>query len=79
MSTNLWRELVRAILVVLAVFLTACGGRGSKASGADTLTQRQRDSILGASGLPGAQGVQKALQAADSAAVRGARLDSMRD
>lgn len=71
--------MVRAILLVLSVFLTSCGGRGSEASGADTLTQRQRDSVLGASGLPGAQGVQKALQAADSAAARGARLDSIRD
>jgi hypothetical protein len=39
--------------------------------------QRQVDSTIGASGLPGAQGVQGALRASDSAAVRRARLDSL--
>lgn len=66
------------IVLALPVLLTACGGQNQQ-GGADSLTQRQRDSIIGASGLPGAQGIQKALQAADSAAARGARLDSMRD
>ena len=40
-------------------------------------TQRERDSVLGASKLPGAQGVRGALKAADSAAARNARLDSI--
>jgi hypothetical protein len=39
-------------------------------------TQRERDSVLGASRLPGAQGVRGALRASDSAAARNARLDS---
>lgn len=42
----------------------------------DTMTQRQRDSVLGQSQLPGAQGVAKALKAADSAKARQARIDS---
>jgi hypothetical protein len=40
------------------------------------LTQREKDSILGASQIPGARAVQKTLRAADSAAARQARFDS---
>ena len=39
--------------------------------------QRAVDSTIGASKLPGAQGVQGALRASDSAAARAARLDSI--
>lgn len=39
--------------------------------------QRAVDSTIGASGLPGSRGVQKALSAADSAAARQKRLDSI--
>ena len=42
-------------------------------------SQRARDSTLGASKLPGAQGVRGALRADDSAAARNARLDSVAD
>jgi hypothetical protein len=40
------------------------------------LTRREKDSILGASQIPGARAVKKSLTAADSAAARQARLDS---
>jgi hypothetical protein len=40
-------------------------------------TERERDSILGASQLPGAGGVRGALRASDSADARNARLDSV--
>jgi hypothetical protein len=40
------------------------------------LTQREKDSILGASQIPGARAVKRALTSADSAAARQARLDS---
>jgi hypothetical protein len=40
-------------------------------------SQRQRDSVLGASQLPGARGVRGALGASDSAEARNARLDSV--
>jgi hypothetical protein len=40
-------------------------------------TERQRDSVIGASQLPGAAGVRGALRAGDSAAARNARLDSL--
>jgi hypothetical protein len=47
--------------------LVACGGQsGKSAAQGDTLTERQRDSILARSGIPGAAGVGSAMRAADS-------------
>lgn len=46
---------------------------GESGTRSDGLTQRARDSILGASQLPGAQGIRGALTASDSAAARRAR------
>lgn len=54
----------------------ACGS-GEQAETQPELTQRQRDSAIGASSLPGARGVTRALGAADSAAARSSRLDSL--
>ncbi len=70
---------MRLIAIAACVLVVACGKaqRSGTASG-DTLTRRQRDSILGASKLPGAPGIRRALQAQDSAAARNARADSIR-
>jgi outer membrane biogenesis lipoprotein LolB len=67
-------------LALLTAALAACSGsaRPPAQQSADTLTQRQRDSTLGASKLPGAQGVSRAQAAQDSAAARNARADSIR-
>ena len=59
-------------LVLLAA--AACGG--GDAAQADR-TERERDSIIGQSALPGAQGVKGALNASDSARARNAMLDSV--
>jgi len=68
----------RLALALLTVALAACSGsERAPAQSADTLTQRQRDSTLGASKLPGAQGVRRAQAAQDSAAARNARADSI--
>ena len=40
-------------------------------------SERERDSVIGESQLPGAQGVRGALRASDSAATRNARYDSI--
>lgn len=73
---------MRPSLVVLALLaFAACGDGKDSAGGAarqDTLTRRQRDSVIGASKLPGAGGVRGAMRAADSAAARRARADSIR-
>ncbi|HEX6307421.1 MAG TPA: hypothetical protein VFZ69_04480 [Longimicrobiales bacterium] len=65
--------------MLLLLMLAACSGEGTQSDTAarDTLTRRQRDSIIGASRLPGARGVQRALEASDSAAARNAAMDSI--
>lgn len=69
-------RIVLSLAIVLT--LTACGGGGeSNASVQDTLTKRERDSIIGASALPGARTVRGALRVADSAAARSRRIDSI--
>jgi hypothetical protein len=61
-------------IVLLFLLAGACTSDGRPARQA---TQRERDSVIGASKLPGAHGVRGALKAADSAAARNARLDSV--
>lgn len=60
----------------LTALASACASPDTAQNRRDTMTQRQRDSVLAQSKLPGAQGVGKALSAADSAKARQARLDS---
>ena len=66
---------MRLLPILLLLALTACAAHDD--TGADTLTQRERDSAIGASSLPGAAGVNAALRAVDSADARNARLDSI--
>ncbi len=65
--------------ILLAFLLTACGGKPEKSSAApgDSLTERQRDSILAASRIPGARGVGAAMRAADSTSARIRASDSV--
>jgi hypothetical protein len=67
------RMLARAALVLMLAFTACTAGNQSKRPA----TQRERDSVLGASQLPGATGVRGAIRAQDSAAARNARLDSV--
>lgn len=57
----------------------ACGGGagGEGRATEDTLTRRQRDSILAQSRIPGARGVGKAMRVADSASARVQALDTI--
>ena len=67
------------ILPLLIVFLTACGGKSDdqQAVNRDTLTQRQKDSILAKSSIPGAGAVGRAMRAADSTSAGVRRVDSV--
>lgn len=69
----------RVVTIVLSISLSisavGCGG-GTTARGGDSLSVRQRDSVIGASQLPGAQGVRGALRVSDSADARRAREDA---
>ena len=68
-------------LLLLALAPAACGsGDGGDAqSAADTLTRRQKDSIISTAPVPGAGAVGKALRVSDSVAARAERHDSMLD
>lgn len=61
-------------LLLVSVALIGC--KGSKVTAGTGLTERQRDSIIGQSKVPGAPVVHKALEVSDSAGSRGTRLDS---
>lgn len=67
----------RGVVAFLLVVSGCASGEKPGAGARDTLTQRQRDSVIGASRLPGAQGIQKAQAAQDSAAARNAQADSI--
>ena len=67
-----------ALAAAVAVGLWACGqGGGDAESAADTLTRRQRDSIISTMPIPGARGVGRALDAQDAARARADQLDSI--
>jgi len=66
---------IRFVLGAL-VLAAGCTSKKTTANNRDTMTQRQKDSVLGQSGLPGAQGVTKALRASDSAKAHQAQVDS---
>ena len=69
---------MRCGTILLCVALSACAKAERPArTPADTLSQRQRDSTLGASKVPGARGVQGALRAQDSAAARNSEIDTI--
>ena len=65
-------------LVLLVLIAVGCARDETAANDRDTMTQRQRDSVLAQSALPGAAGGGKALSAADSVRARNAQLDSVR-
>jgi hypothetical protein len=63
------------VLLVMA----GCGGGagGSRKAASDTLSERQRDSILAKSSIPGASAVGKAMNAADSTSARVRAADTI--
>ena len=68
---------MRTLSCLCLILVLACSKKVSQVPARDSLTRRQRDSAIGASSLPGARGVQGAMHAADSAAARNARVDSI--
>ncbi len=63
--------------LLLGLLLVGCAAQPRKAAlNRDTLTQRQADSIVGASGLPGAKAIPRAQGAADAVEAHNAAIDS---
>lgn len=70
--------MLRSACVVLTLAAVAACARDQTAQNRrDTMTQRQKDSVLAQSEIPGSRGVGQALQVSDSAKARQARLDSI--
>ncbi len=70
--------IIRSLIVLLAAG-AGCAGKptGDQARAADTLSTRERQEALGKSAIPGAGGVNRALDIVDTAAARNQRLDSI--
>ncbi len=70
----------RGLIVAVALLgVWACGSStGDAQSAADTLTRRQKDSLIATMPIPGASGVGRALDAVDQAAARAAAHDTIR-
>lgn len=69
---------VRSLAIALVLVAACSGGKSAKsAAEGDSLTERQRDSILAQSRIPGASGVGKAMRAADSTNARIRATDSV--
>jgi hypothetical protein len=68
------------LLLPMVVVLTTCDG-GERArqrqEALDTLTRRQKDSLISTMPIPGAGAVGKAMRAVDSANARTQRTDSI--
>lgn len=67
---------MRKLILLAGVLALAACRSDETPEPRSNLTKRQADSAIGASRLPGASGVTRAMSAADSAAARNARLDS---
>jgi hypothetical protein len=67
------------ILLVLIPVALACSGAGKRTArqSRDTLTERQRDTALAKSGIPGASAVGKAMRVADSTSAEIRATDSI--
>jgi hypothetical protein len=68
---------MRKFLCIALVAVAACSSKEKPAgNNRDTMTQRQKDSVFGASGVPGATAINKAQTAADSINAQRKRIDS---
>jgi hypothetical protein len=64
-------------VVMIAAFLVLTSSCEFNSREPAVRSERERDSVLGESKLPGAPGVRRALEATDSAAARNERYDSV--
>ena len=69
------RAIVTGTLLLGA--LMGCSRSADRPTARNDRSERQRDSVLGASRLPGAAGVRHALEVSDSGAARRRREDSV--
>lgn len=63
-------------IVIVGIAAAACAAPAANVMSREDMDRRQKDSILGASVMPGAHGVTRALGAADISDARNAATDS---
>lgn len=63
--------------IVVIVLLAGCAEEPKLTMNRDTMTQRQKDSVLGATRIPGASNISKAQRAADSLSAQARALDTI--
>jgi hypothetical protein len=71
---------MKVVMVAGLIALCGCGGGGQSNANKvnrDTLTERQKDSILAKSSIPGASAVDKAMKAADTTSARVSASDTV--
>jgi hypothetical protein len=68
---------VRILIGALALVVGACAGKSDQAPD-DSLSTRARQEAIGRSGIPGARGINRALEIADTARARIEALDTLR-
>ena len=67
---------MKAPIAGLLILMAGCGAKPAPIP-RDTMTTRERQEAVGNSGIPGAKGINRALEASDSATARNQRLDSI--
>jgi hypothetical protein len=65
-----------SFLVMLVAAALGCGKSGASSDAGPALTERQKDSILARSSIPGASAVGRAMRVADSTSAEIRRGDS---
>jgi hypothetical protein len=65
-----------AAVLIITIVAAGCTRKPAADTARDTLTRRQKDSAIGASSIPGAQGVEGAMEAADTVNSRTSAIDS---
>ena len=67
------------LVTAIGLGLAGCGDKPpvEKAKAVDSVPTRQRQEAIGNSGIPGARGINRALEISDTAAARNHRLDSI--
>ena len=68
---------INRLAVSVALALVACAEPPPAGKPRSQMTQREKDSVIAASGLPGAGVVKKGMSMADAEARRAAMLDSV--
>ena len=72
-----WRAFTAVLLGGLVLAGCSGGSPPAESTDADTLTRRQKDSLLSTMPIPGAGAVGEALDAADKADERARQLDTL--